>query len=500
MKGSWPALLLTIFCLQAVSPLMAQVMAQETPPSEQSPLSVNELLAKKQFSKAFDLANQRFRENPDAQAYLNRGNACWSICDYRNAISDYDKAIDLDKNLLDAQVHKGICQARLGEREASLTTFEQAAKLDALANCDLHQIETIGRALIEGDRLEALQKMIALLRSQNNSRIAELTQKLEADKNTKPESVIRKDSITAGMTSFVATPHFVFIGDIEKEKLERYGAIAEGFLDFLQRKGLANLNFPNLNRADSDTFKKLVDWKEPVSIFILHDKMAERTFLKERLNFPYHVHGVFISSRNLLATYDGAGAGTYLHELMHTILSRQKNLEFWAEEGIPSYFEKVYGAITPQFELLHGYSENWFPQALSVKALSGGLNLPDIVGKAKHANAGQETRQRLVALFLQKYDRLDTYLALTVSNNHKGYKTFVEAAFDKPMVKLVPLFNDFIHEIRHPDSTLELPPSQIFDTQFELHLFKKDHLSIRGDNLNDFLKGKSNRYNGYNKF
>lgn len=496
MKGSWPALLVTIFCLQAVT-LMAQVMAQETPAIEQSPLSVNELLAKKQFSKAFDLANQRFRENPDAQAYLNRGNAYWSICDYRNAISDYDKAIDLDKNLLDAQVHKGICQARLGEREASLTTFEHAAKLDALANADLHQIETIGRALIEGDRLEALQKMIASLRTQNNSKIAELTQKLEADKNTAPETVIRKDNITAGMTSFVATPHFVFIGDIEKAKLERYGAIAEGFLDFLQHHGLTNTDFPHVSKSDSDTFKKLVDWKEPVSIFILHDKMAERAFLKERLNFPYHVHGVFISSRNLLATYDGAGAGTYLHELMHTILSRQKNLEFWAEEGIPSYFEKVYGAITPQFELLHGYSENWFPQALSVKALSGGLNLADIVGKAKHANAGHETQQRLVALFLQKYDRLDTYLALTVSNNHKGYKTFVEAAFDKPMVQLVPMFNDFIHQIRHPASASDLPPSQIFDTKIELDNFEHDHLSSCRNNLDDFLKGKSNIYTGF---
>jgi len=499
MKGSWPALLLTIFCLQAVT-LMAQVMAQETPPVEQSPFSVNELLAKKQFSKAFDLANQRFRENPDAQAYLNRGNAYWSICDYRNAISDYDKAIDLDKNLLDAQVHKGICQARLGEREASLTTFEQAAKLDALATADLHQIETIGRALIEGNRLKALQKMIASLRTYNNSKIAELTQKLEAEKNTAPESVIRKDNITAGMTSFVATPHFVFIGDIDKAKLERYGAIAEGFFDFLQHHGLTNTDFPHVSKSDSDTFKKLADSPEPVSIFILHDKMAVRAFLKERLNFPYHVHGVFISSRNLLATYDGAGDGTYLHELMHTILSRQNNLEYWAEEGIPCYFEKVYGAIKPQFQLLHGYGENWFPQALAVKSLGGGLNLSDIVSKAKHADASQENQQRLVALFLQRYHHLDHYLALTIANNKKGYKTFVEAAFDKPMVQLVPLFNDFIHEIRHPDSTLELPPSQIFDTQFELHLFKKNHLSIRGDSLNDFLKGKSNRYNGYNKF
>ncbi|CAN5534185.1 hypothetical protein BH11CYA1_BH11CYA1_44440 [soil metagenome] len=451
------------------------------PDSQQQQASVNELLSKKQFSKAFDLANQRLKASSDAVAFLDRGNAFWSICDYRNAIKDFDSALGLDSHLVDARVHKGICQARLGDKEASLETFEEAAESIALdTKADLPQIETIGRALIEGSRLEALQSMIAALRTHRDSKITDLTKKLEVDKNTTAESVIRKDAITAGMTSFVATPHFVFIGDIEQEKLERYGAIAEGFLNFLQRKGLRNANAPDFIRTKepSSTFKKIIS-AEPVSVFILHDKMAERAFLKDRLNFPHHVHGVFIGNRNLLVTYDGAGAGTYLHELMHAVLSRQKNLEYWAEEGIPCYFEKVYGGIAPEFELLHGYHENWVVQALSIKALKGGLNLAAIVNKAKHANASQELQQRLVALFLQKYDRLDAYINLTVENQHKGYKTFVEAAFDKPMVKLVPMFNDFIHEIRYPAGVQKLPPSQIFDTNAELYKFEGEKLKQR---------------------
>lgn len=488
MKTVWP-LLISACCLLILAPAKAQESTQ-----------VNALLGQKQFSKAFDLANQKLKDKPDANAYLNRGNAYWSICDYRNAITDFDKALSIDSNLVDALVHKGICQARLGKKEESLKTFEQAASLD-LKNSNPYQIETIGKALIEGGRLEALDKMTALLRESKNSQLIQLANKLDSDKNKPaPEGVIKKDQITAGMTAFVATPHFVFIGDIDKAKLERYGAIAEGFLDYLQRKSLGDTEFSLSCGAESNTFKKLVNWPEPVSIFILHDKMAERAFLKERLNFPYHVHGVFISSRNLLVTYDGAGPGTYLHELMHTVLSRQKNLEYWAEEGIPSYFEKVYGAISPQFELRHGYGENWFPQALSAKVIKKvSLNLADIVGKAKHADAGQEVQQRLVALFLQKHQLLDQYLALTMANQHNGYKTFIEAAFDKPMAKLVPLFNDFIHEIRHPATALDLPPSQIFDTNFQLHVFEMEHLGRNGNNLEDFLKGKSPRYNGYDK-
>ena len=494
-------------CLLLISAILSAICLS-LPARAEEP-QINELLTKKQFSRAFDLANQKLKESPSSAAYLNRGNAYWSICDYRNAIADFDKALALDSSLVDALVHKGICLARLGNKEESLKTFEQSANLTTgldFKQCDTHQIETIGRALVEGGRLEALQKMIDGLKASNNIQstelITELARKLEASKN-KPasESVTKKDQITAGMSSFVATPHFVFIGDIDKAKLERYGAIAEGFLEYLQRKGLGDTEFSVSSGAESSTFKKLILSPEPVNIFILHDKMAVRAFLKDRLNFPYHVHGVFISSRNLLVTYDGAGPGTYLHELMHTVLSRQKNLEYWAEEGIPSYFEKVYGAISPQFELRHGYGENWFSQALSVKAIRNvSLNLADIVGKAKHADASQEVQQRLVALFLQKYNHLDDYLTLTVSNQNKGYKTFVEAAFDKPMVKLVPMFNDFIQEIRHPADALDLPPSQIFDTKLELDRFEREHLSICDDKLHDFLKGKSHRYNGYDKF
>ncbi len=481
------------------------IMVATTPATAEESTQVNELLGQKQFSKAFDLANQRLKDKPDGNAYLNRGNAYWSICDYHNAIADFDRALSLDSNLLDALVHKGICQARLGNKEESLKTFEQAATLTISLNmqsCNPHQIETIGKALIEGGRLEALQKMIASLRASDNISLTELAAKLDADTHKPaPENVIKKDQITAGMTAFVATPHFVFIGDIDKAKLERYAAIAEGFLDYLQRKGLGDTKFSLSCGAESNLFKKLANAPEPVSIFILHDKPAERAFLKERLNFPYHVHGVFISSRNLLVTYDGAGPGTYLHELMHTVLSRQKNLEYWAEEGIPSYLEKVYGAISPQFELLHGYGENWFPQALSAKVIKKvSLNLADIVGKAKHADAGQEVQQRLVALFLQKHHRLDNYLALTMANQNKGYKTFVEAAFDKPMAKLVPMFNNFIHEIRHPAKALDLPPSQIFDTKSELERFEREHLIGGDDKLRDFLRGKTPRYNGYDKF
>jgi len=69
MKSVWP-LLISACCLLILAPAKAQEGSE-----------VNQLLVQKQFSKAFDLANQKLKDKPDANSYLNRGNAYWSICD-----------------------------------------------------------------------------------------------------------------------------------------------------------------------------------------------------------------------------------------------------------------------------------------------------------------------------------------------------------------------------------------------------------------------------------
>ncbi len=443
----------------------------------------SQLLAKKQFSQAFDEINQKLKDQPidnDANLYLWRGNTYWSICDYRNAIADYNKALSMGSSgtNIDALVHKGICQARLGDDCAE--SFLHAAKLAVeFKTTDAAQIKTIGQALIELQRKKELLEFTSGLRAVDGD--ATLLDALDATASgaTAKAEITRRDKITAGMTSFIATPHCVLISDIKKDALERYATIAEGFI-----------NYVNDNLYS-------VEGNYPVSIFILHDKAAEQAFLRNHMNFNMHVQGVYISSRNVLVTFDGTGTGTLLHEIMHKILEGEKHLEFWAEEGIPAYFEKVYGKLQPQFSIEVGFPENWYPKA--IKENAGTFKLADIVGKAKHADPFNQDRQRLVALFLNRYGKLKVYLTLVKSGDKKGFKTFVEAAFEKPMNELAPLFQSYLQEIvkdrakieKQPESRISLGTPHVRD----IDMFKVE--PERHGSLREFLDGKCDSYAGY---
>jgi len=431
-------------------PFAAQV-EEYTKHTEEMAEHFSPLIAKKQFSAAIAEVNTLLAKKEidnDPQLYLWRGNTYWSICDYRAAIADFDHALRLNSETIDALIHKGICQARLGELEDCAATFKRAANLAArLEISDSAQIKIIAQALLEREQKKELLAFIADLRKsdtqqKNTALIDQLDQSVQAP--ARASDITRIDKITAGLTSVLATPHFVFLSDIDKFALERYAAQAEGFLKYVD----LNL-FP-------------VEGNYPVSVFILHNKESERAFLKNHMNFPHHVHGAYISSRNVLVTYDGAGVGTFFHEIMHKVLENETHLEFWAEEGIPAFFEKVYGALAPQLILEFGFPENWYPQMLKSKGSQ--LTLPDIIKKANHADPGHEDQQRLVALFLNQNHHLKDYLKLTRAGDKKGYKTYVEAAFEKPIAELAPLFRKYLDYIANDSEIQHLPASLILDS------------------------------------
>lgn len=447
----------------------------------------SDLIARKKFAQALrDLDDRIDNDSDDALFYLWRGNVYWSICDYRNAISDFDRVIALDaeeaadklpetvkptepfkqnepdtkgenrdaskiynhKLLTDACLHRGICLARLGDPTAP-AAFAEAARNQYIATAALSAAQTrsIGKALLESGQSAELRAFIARMKTlvhdpDNLKVLNELTMGA-----AKPIEMLRKDSITAGLDSIIATKHFVFLSDIDEDNLQRYATIAENFWHYI-----------------NDNFYKLDQTKFPVSFFILHDKPAERAFLKDRLNFPHHVHGVFISSRNVLVTYDGVGDGVFLHEIMHKLLDGIK-LEYWAEEGIPSFFEKCYGAIAPHFSLSLGYPANNHPRLIE----SSKRELSQIVSSARHADPSDEEAQHLVALFLYRHDKLKPYLGGINRPLDRKYKSRVEAAFGMTFDKLDLLFKKYLKELSANRKTIEaLPPSCIYDTIDEM--------------------------------
>jgi len=279
------------------------------------------------------------------------------------------------------------------------------------------------------------------------------------------QTITNVNLITGFFETVVPTPHLIIYSDIPRAKAEYYARLAESFLSYVDT---------NLIKLKG-TF--------PRGLFILHDKMASRRFLKERMGFATHVHGAYLADSNAIITYDGAGDNILMHELMHTVLNEEKGLDLWAEEGIPCLFDIVYGCIhddsvSKGMKLMIGYPERWNPKWMGNKERSA-LQLTEIVQKAKHSNPDNEAQQRQVGLLLVKNDKLKKYLSLVASGNKNGYATYLEAAFEKPLAQLAPVFNQYMVSIEKDSAWVNsLPDSRIFENEKELAAFVKANAAV----------------------
>lgn len=273
------------------------------------------------------------------------------------------------------------------------------------------------------------------------------------------------DQVTGQMPSTVLSPHFVLYGDIEESRLDYYAEISEAFINFSDR---------NLIKVKGNF---------PRSIFIFHDKPTSRTFLQQKLGFYNKVQGVYLAGPNAVVTFDGVGIEILLHELMHTVLGEYKQLDFWAEEGVPTIFDQLWGypkstAETSSLVLLLGLPEVWIPKYMGGKERAA-LHLKDIVTSAKHANAEHEYEQRQVTLFLIKHGKLKQFLKLVETNNKKGYDYFIEAVFEKRLDDLTLLFSQYMKELASKtDKIKALPPSQFFPNKSEFERFYNSSSSV----------------------
>lgn len=69
--------------------------------------------------------------NPDSNAYSSRGFALLTISYYKEAQTDFYKAIQLDRNNLPSYFYLGVAQLFLGEFASSATAFKESIKFDA---------------------------------------------------------------------------------------------------------------------------------------------------------------------------------------------------------------------------------------------------------------------------------------------------------------------------------------------------------------------------------
>jgi tetratricopeptide (TPR) repeat protein len=85
------------------------------------------------FTKAIELSPSF------AEAYYKRGNIKNLMGDYSGAISDYNKAIDLNPNLAEAYHNRGLTKFNSGDEQAGNLDFLKAGMLGYLRAYDVNK-------------------------------------------------------------------------------------------------------------------------------------------------------------------------------------------------------------------------------------------------------------------------------------------------------------------------------------------------------------------------
>jgi tetratricopeptide (TPR) repeat protein len=96
------------------------------------------------FTKAIEI-NPKY-----SSAYNNRGSARGSLSDFKNALADFNKAVEYDTLNVDAFFNRALVKAKLNDVKGSLKDFNRAIILNP-ANGDYYTKRGIARSLL-GDQ------------------------------------------------------------------------------------------------------------------------------------------------------------------------------------------------------------------------------------------------------------------------------------------------------------------------------------------------------------
>jgi tetratricopeptide (TPR) repeat protein len=454
-----------------------------------------------------------------SRLFLLKANTQRIIRLYQDALVSFDNCLKLDPKCVDALCFKGFSLCRLNRKEEAMQSLVRAYSLlsepaakqegsthglpandtdtDANSNININRPgdktqDSSDKTQSPDSRSPGQEETTTISEANTNAQTenaqaagklpesyqvklkALMSEALKELRGECKENLTKADDLIKPITAIVPGDHFILYGTISQPTLKRYAALAEAFYHFI----------------DSTLFRLEGDY--PAGVFLFRDKYEARKFLQQRLNFQKHVLGAFLSERNLIVCYQDDDIGVFLHELSHKFFFSIKNLEYWAEEGIPASFEKAYGyyqrdntTASDTLFLRYGYPELpefKFDPRLFLQSIPGLRShfanppkppaLSAIVKLSPHTNADYQTLQRFIACFLIDNKLLPQYLALTVSKNKKGYSSYVEAAFNQSFAKLDKRFEIWVSPYykrgsKERNYINSLPASEIFETKIQ---------------------------------
>jgi tetratricopeptide (TPR) repeat protein len=456
-------------------------------------------------------------EANNASAYFLRSNAYLSLKQYRKALSDVDQSLALSKdNTVDKLFQRANCNYMLGQDAEAIRDLDNLLKTSPLT-AEQKLMSYANRAEIKyrlGQHSECLAdcaKAIAIdPRGCGGSAYYWQAESAKAMKNSAlaasaaikvkqlgyvdvGRAVVANDYLVYANMFDPAqkyfhhrldTKHFAFFyksdfrGDYksrsEKNRNEEWAKLVAVFAETF------------LTRINADLLK--LDWPGPVNVYMMPDKASQHKFLQEQMNYPDLCTGTILPQRNALVFHTDSGIGTVGHVLFSQIANNQlQNDDTFS--GLIAFFEKIFGYKEKGNSSLYwGYQNPWRLK-LAAKSLPG-LTLSDLIKLSQESKDDSQCEERLLSVFIFKKEKLKHYIELVAANDRRGYGTFLEAAFDKPLAQIEPEWHQYLLDVKKNLVKLNETPSSEFS--FSKAAFDK-FVGEHRDTFKDLALHASNR-------
>lgn len=201
-----------------------------------------------------------------------------------------------------------------------------------------------------------------------------------------------------------------------------------------------------------------------LDVIVLRDRAALHRYLAERVGSDLTPMGIYLPSLGVLATYEDSGLGTFTHVIARALVERAlPGCPAWAAEALPAFVEKFLGYWDgDRLVVQWGYQSPWRLQALGDSLRR--IELARVVGSDDGApNGAGGSEARLVAVFLWQHGRLQRLLQLVAAQDRAGFGSYFEAAMQRPLAEVGPLWQAYVAElVANRSAALRTPPSAVY--------------------------------------
>lgn len=176
------------------------------------------------------------------------------------------------------------------------------------------------------------------------------------------------------------------------------------FTDIDKNEALADLIYFNTFRS---YFKK--------NFFDFPDQLVNVYIFKNQGDYQFaqkceSQYGCYWIKEHLVISFKDSGPGTLGHELVHNFaFDGVKNMPDWFSEGLPTFFERLYGYYddSKNLKLLLGFNNPWREQEFVSMLDSHQIQKPTLLAVAQHKSI--KDTERLLSLYLYQKGWLKSY-------------------------------------------------------------------------------------------